>query len=780
MIFDYFKSKNSTKGQVCTLELFKQVTNSDTVVDLCKQIALEKMYGRPYDELKGQLPAITPMGTFDGKGHSKKNARPSGLYMLDIDHVKDPEAVWKHIIEKHSVEELQAVLAHKTPSTEGLRIICRGRKEFTTIAENIEWFKRLYPEIKFDKVCTDISRCSFLVAGSYIYYLDESMFNADEPCFIKGEGEGQTQTSPDPSQGGELNALGQDLGTYNIYGFPFFNVQKNSDLFDKPELFGTEDFVQDNRDLRRIAVEWINQRGGVPAIGKRNQTLYELNLDMRKICGYDEALMLACTPALLERAEVLKAIRSAKGKDKTKMTKEFKQLINSTPLFNDNEDENEDEETIYNYLTNGDKLLSAGSLPPVFKEFASIVPPDFRRACVVALLPMLGPLGSRLRARYLDGVVQTPSFQCEIEAPMASGKSFVSRIYDYVMKDVIEQDEENRAKEEAYDEKMRRAKNAKEQPEPESYMVRLLGAKVSISKLMDRLAAAHGLHVFTYTDEVANVIDGIAAGKYGDIRALLRNAFDNQRYSQEYKSENSSKKQCRIFYNTLHCGTPAEYKKLYKNVEDGTVTRITFATLPDQAFKKMPKFKELTTQQKRIVDTALKRISGVSCVKGKVMPEHEMEGLMSADPKANFLNSWVDEWLERMRRLSERFDNRSLDTFRRRSAVVGFRAGMVAYYLYGKHDKATKAKTVAFAELIAEQMVVSLMRRYNVSEVSNIILYQNVWNRLGDSFTAGDVEAVASQCGVDSPARNIVYRWKSKGLIEKDVKTNMYTKRKIG
>jgi hypothetical protein len=276
------------------------------------------------------------------------------------------------------------------------------------------------------------------------------------------------------------------------------------------------------------------------------------------------------------------------------------------------------------------------------------------------------------------------------------------------------------------------------------------------------------------------VIDGIAAGKYGDIRALLRNAFDNQRYSQEYKSENSSKKQCRIFYNTLHCGTPAEYKKLYKNVEDGTVTRITFATLPDQAFKKMPKFKELTTQQKRIVDTALKRISGVSCVKGKVMPEHEMEGLMSADPKANFLNSWVDEWLERMRRLSERFDNRSLDTFRRRSAVVGFRAGMVAYYLYGKHDKATKAKTVAFAELIAEQMVVSLMRRYNVSEVSNIILYQNVWNRLGDSFTAGDVEAVASQCGVDSPARNIVYRWKSKGLIEKDVKTNMYTKRKIG
>ena len=94
--------------------------------------------------------------------------------------------------------------------------------------------------------------------------------------------------------------------------------------------------------------------------------------------------------------------------------------------------------------------------------------------------------------------------------------------------------------------------------------------------------------------------------------------------------------------------------------------------------------------------------------------------------------SWADGWLEKMRKLSERFDNRSLDTFRRRSAVVGFRAGMIAYYLYGKHDKATKVKTVAFAELIAEQMVTALLRRYTISEVSNVILYQNIWNRLDD------------------------------------------------
>lgn len=765
MTFDIFESKNAQHGEVCTLEKFRAVINSDRVVRLCRDIAGYVGQHEEQNKLKVQLPCITPMATFGGKGHKKANAIPSGLYMLDIDSIDDPEACWQHINEKHSVEELQVVLAHKTPSLHGLRIVCRGRKEFTTIAENIEWFKSLYPEIVFDKVVKDISRCSFLVPGSYIFYLDERMFDQQDECYIKGEGSTSENGAVDNAP------IGKDLGTYNIYGWPFFKVQKDSNLFATPTLYEEEDFMTEGKDLRKVAALWMEEHGGMPPVGKRNQTLFELACDIRYICGFHESLMLACLPAILERAEVTQLVRSAKKQPRNaRVPAKLRVIYNKTPLKGEQQDE-KDEKTIFDYLNTGEKMLAANQLPPVFKEFVSIVPRDFRRAAIVALLPMLGTLGSRLRARYLDGVIQSPSFQCEIEAPMASGKSFVSRIYDYVMKDVLAEDEENRAKEEAYDEKVRRAKNAKEQPDPESYMVRLLGAKVSISKLMDRLAAAHGLHVFTYTDEVANVLDGIQSGKYGDIRALLRNAFDNQRFSQEYKSENSSKKMCRVFYNTLHCGTPAEYKKLYKNVEDGTVTRITFATLPDQAFKKMPRFKELTDKQKRDVDRAIARISGVSVIKGKVQPEYPLE--------MQFLNEWADRWLERMRRLSADFDNRSLDTFRRRSAVVGFRAGMLAYYLYGKHDKSTKAKTCAFAELVAEQMVISLLRRYNVSEVSNVVPWQNIWNRLEDEFTQDEVEAVASSCGIDSPARSVIFKWKSKGLIERDNKTKKFIKRKI-
>ena len=104
---------------------------------------------------------------------------------------------------------------------------------------------------------------------------------------------------------------------------------------------------------------------------------------------------------------------------------------------------------------------------------------------------------------------------------------------------------------------------------------------------------------------------------------------------------------------------------------------------------------------------------------------------------------------------------------------------MIAYYLYGRHDKVTKAKTCAFAEFVAEQMVTALLRRYTISEVSNVVAWQNVWNRLDDEFSVDEVEAVAAQCGIDSPARNIVYKWKAKGLLDMGIKKNQFIKRKI-
>ena len=131
-----------------------------------------------------------------------------------------------------------------------------------------------------------------------------------------------------------------------------------------------------------------------------------------------------------------------------------------------------------------------------------------------------------------------------------------------------------------------------------------------------------------------------------------------------------------------------------------------------------------------------------------------------------------------MQQLAKKENNRSLDTFRRRAAVVGFRAAMIAWFLYGKNTKVYRENTIAFAEMIAEQMLVSLLHRYHVSEVSNVIYYKNIWNRLQDEFTADDVEQVREEVNITTPSKVIVYRWKNENLIEK-VGKNTYKKKGI-
>lgn len=759
MMFDCFRSVRAQQGEVCTQEKFMNLINSDEVIKLCKKIAAEPDHDKQ-GQLKKGLPIITWMATFAGKSRTIEHAVPSGLYMLDVDGIENPAAVWQEISKKGK-DELGILVAHKTPSTFGLRIVALNQPGLETIVQNQEWFASHFPNIKFDTCVKDLARSSFVVPFSYIYELDNRIFTEIFPVYIKEGGESTPKESSEDSGEDGLTLGTQDLGTYEWHNRLYFCVLKRTDLFDgKGELFSESDFKYQDLDLRQIVNKWFDLHGGSPQRGNRNTTLFTLCCSLRYICDFSQDLMLACIPAnILPRAEVCELIRSASKRERiVGIPKDMRETI--AALRNTKEEDNDENDSVFSQLQGTSDMVPIEIMPPIFKEFVQIAPPDFRKASVVALLPMLGTLGSRLRAVYVDGVEQTPSFQCEIEAPMASGKSFARRIYNYVMKDVMEADAVYREKEAEYDEKVRRAKNQKEQPEKESYPIRLLGSKVSIGALLDRMANAHGLHLMSFDEEVRNVLDSMRSGAYGDIRALLRCAFDNSIYGQDYKSDSSSKRLVAVFYNTLHCGTPAEYRKLYNNAEDGTITRVLFADIPDQKFKKMPVFKELTYFQKKNIDKHVKALSEISMIKDKPQPTYQLRGF-------DFMREWADSWQERMRQLAIRFNDINLDTYRRRAAVVGFRAGMLAWFLFGKDNEVNKRRTIAFSQMIAEQMVVTLMQRYKVMEVSNVIAFKYVWNRIKDEFTMQDVEDAAVACNCKSLPKQIVFAWKQKNLIEK-------------
>jgi len=66
---------------------------------------------------------------------------------------------------------------------------------------------------------------------------------------------------------------------------------------------------------------------------------------------------------------------------------------------------------------------------------------DFNAGWLFQVMPMLGTLATGIRAKYRDGKMQSPSFIIDIEAPQATGKSFVDDEIALLMDPIIKQDE---------------------------------------------------------------------------------------------------------------------------------------------------------------------------------------------------------------------------------------------------------------------------------------------------------------------------------------------------
>ena len=132
MKFSIFKTAKAQKGEECTYEKFLEVTSSPQLLELCKQIAAEQDHDKR-GELKKKLPVVTWQALFEGRRVSKE-AQPSGLFMLDIDHVEKPFELYSKKIAGR-IKELGIVFVGMTASTHGLRLVAKCLPTLHTIEE---------------------------------------------------------------------------------------------------------------------------------------------------------------------------------------------------------------------------------------------------------------------------------------------------------------------------------------------------------------------------------------------------------------------------------------------------------------------------------------------------------------------------------------------------------------------------------------------------------------------------------------------------------------------
>ena len=681
----YQDKVNAGVPQLCTKEKWGELIDSPEVKKICDRIAALDPTAEDYNDrkqaLKRRLPIIIPHASSFANGKRiSADAAPSGLAMLDVDHVDNPQEWWNSRIQSGTTEEsLKAegiFLIAITASGHGLRVI--GKREQ---GESIEAAQMRMAQVlgikEYDAVTKDLARASYVVPREYILYEDReglfstSAYNAD----TMNEESGRFNR---PAKEERL-ALPAHIPTGEAglcyRGIPYADIVQQLML----SIGAAEGAVQ----------------------GERNTVYFSLAAYMRYICDFNASLLFQILPDFgLSEQERRQVISSAIGRPRKS---QIPMVLQSAIAICEKE-HHLDEQSPLEKST----ALPLPELPRLLKLVCRRLPEDYRPAMVIASLPILGTLATRIRFEYLDRQEQSLSFFSCITAPAASGKSFIRKPLDLLLTPINEQDAIEREKEQAYKEKLRASKNSKNPPEDPHACPRNNGVAISIAKLLQLLTYAEGKHLIGIGEEMDTLVKSERAGVWSQKSDIYRLAFDNAEYGQAYMSDSSFNAHIKVYYNLLLTGTPNSMKRFFKDLENGLATRVCFAQLPDTSFTEIPVFAPYTESERAEIIRWARELDAIGrgpALGGIPSSKESLSGArgVSAENLVHIscpqLNTVISNWLEQKRQQAMEADSHAMDTLRRRAGVMGFRAGMLCYLL--ENRKFTK--TVAnFAEWVAE------------------------------------------------------------------------------
>lgn len=723
----------------CTAEILHTVMRSTIVGMTCAEIAdcHEQMlrgemsredFETKKSELKRRLPAFCFHAHFKNGRRLNNEAVPSGLSILDIDHIPSPEVFFNEKV-KEKAKELGIVLAHKTPSGEGLRLVF-VIPEGMGLVEGQQWLAQQMGLSEFDEACKDLARCSFAVPEEYVLFLDEEeLFKAIEPIDT-------------------IEAID------TIDSIETIGAASNKSL----KIF---DLCREQAGLKDVD---INARGS-----RHNSLLAILSVGAARLLSEAEAMAVVAQrmPDFFKEPDCRQLIHDfyAKYHDDSKMMSATVQRINARAeqlakqqqSKNDKAQEEESEEE----TTEAATTQSANAFPdippiPGLKQSLTGVPEQMRMPALCALLPMAASYADDVTFRYCDGREQRLGLMSIVVGEQASGKSVCKDIIDLWRGPMDEDDEQGRRKEDEWKKKRKnRRANEKLDPEPE-VLIRDVPITISCSTLLKRLKNAQGHTLYSFCSELDTLRKTNGAGSWSSKYDIYRLAFDHDEWGQDYNSDQAESGMVSVGYNWTILGTYGALGKCFKgeNIENGLSSRVIVSEMPDSAFAPMPMFQDRRDRDAQAI------LEAVNTLRAK-------HGFIDTPRLRKAIGKWVED---KRQQAMERID-RVMDTYRRRAAVIGMRCGVVACLLSG--EKETK-HVIDFALMMAEYVLQEqcrlfgdVLRKQYAADSDNTRKSKNraVFDRLADTFTSHDILALKNDIS-ESTARTIICRWKEAGWID--------------
>lgn len=814
----------------CTQETFYEIIRSANVqrvtaniraklAEPCDTPEKAKVNKEHAAKMKKLLPAFCFQSTFAGRRRLQKDCKLNGLYMVDFDHLEGDPREWYNAKFNGTSEAIQPtetfgiMLAHITPSGHGLRFVAMADARRGNLADNARWLSGKLG-LPLDEACKDATRLSFAFPESELLYINDLIFAYHNEEFEKqfgdqyrqGNSQGRRKDGGNDGSNSNNNLLPAGGGGVPADSSAGAAAQGRGVAAGQP----AQSDAPAERDCGKltyrgvaysdIIAKYWQATGGEPVEGERNVKLHRLAYMLRYICDNDTDKLLSIMPRYgLGDEEMSALVKSAVGsKMFSSIPKVMRDVLKSLGvagvsstadassdggLSSRIEQEKQREEIEKEFMARLDTM----NLPPFFKAVMSGVPSQVRNGALLASLPMIYTLASRVTFEHFDGTESRLSGMTFVIGPAASGKSFILDLDRILMEPIRTSDKGGRELERQYRESKELNKNKQKQQEQPHPVIRIVPIQISNTMLARRMRDAVDmtnpdthLHVYSIEAELATAIRAAKGGSWIEKNDIYCKAFHNEFWGMDYANDQAVNGEVEVNLNLVVSGTDDAFEKLIpaSTVLSGLPTRLMYYPMPVRRFemldrKKLRRSERETTLLRNAAYTLDRARGEVSC---------------------KTLQKRMWEWCAKIAKRAEIEMDEELDDLRKRTALIGMRAG-VAYALVSNLGAIDKGQEVTvtkdaldFAEYVADYC---LQRQYekfsaqmaeakrqqmlNRVEKHGAMRLTALYNSLGDAFHLDDLcrqRPTATRKANDMLLR----RWESKGLIEKTTVNDKYKK----
>ena len=734
-----------SKVRVCTPDLFNQALDSPQVAKTCAEIedALEdcrngvlakEEYETLKAELKKRLPIFTFHATFPNGRRKNDDAVPSGLSIYDLDHIPNPREKWAEIEDRK--EELGILLAHISPSLEGLRLVFVMHQGMD-LAQAQAWMARELGDKEYDACVKDHARCSFAVPREYVLFMDV------DALFSPRSTQSSTECFKSPKDGI------QDENKEKLCDTPCDSVVKE-ETSSYPESFK-------NTPYATIIQEWFKRNGGEPEVGERNSKLHKLASHLRYITDNDEEHLLQIMPNFgLKEEEMKQLIHSACIAKFYGIPKSLQKLLKDLQSDSGQEEESE----IINQKSDIDTPPAMPKkLPPLIKLLVSKTPKIYQPAVAHAVFPALGAYLWKTYFRYVDNVEHEATLMNVLMAGTGAGKNCISEPINHILKDIRSRDKENLQREKEWkNEVQTKGANKDKRKRPEGLVIQEIDPDMTNAAFVQRLADAEERFLYAKMNEI-DQFDALKTSARSKAHfQIMCLAFDpGNVYGQTRVGTSSVSERVCIRFNWNASTTLKKGKEYFQSVlTDGPISRINFCTIPMREIGAgMPVYGTYDSAFDEELHPYIERLS-------------KARGSIECKQARALSRKLIEECAE-FARLSE---SRVYENLSFRANVIAFLKACILYVAHGEKWDTTMedfirwslkydmwCKMEFFGDAIEQQEHVSGMKKNRGP--------QNLLDLLPDVFTYEEAGLMRQRQGIRTGTLSkMISNWKSREYIE--------------